>query len=275
MSITKIATFWPKNYLCVSIFLFGKFSRQSVSWRAQKTFMEMRSETRESERKYQEWGPGHLKTEFRLGMSWDQTTVSHHPSLAIIWWIKINDKLSDQPSQDKTHTQTNRRPGHGSVLSMTASVGAQVCWPWCPVCGPGPLWPPAITQRFGQPGATAATGLLQPITIPARHNITHTSNSFSTNLFSMREYLCSGLVSCDGRSNAAFLSLLGAKMLWKSNVLCKFWANLATWTVLSRELLTQGALAAPRAVRTWTRVHDGGRGGGMLVRAVLWQDQVQ
>ena len=154
MSITKIATFWPKNYLCVSIFLFGKFSRQSVSWRAQKTFMEMRSETRESERKYQEWGPGHLKTELCLGMSWDQTTVSHLPSLAIIWWIKINDKLSDQPSQDKTHTQTNRRPGHGSVLSMTASVGAR---PGLLALMPG-LWSRAIVAACNYTKVWAARG---------------------------------------------------------------------------------------------------------------------
>ena len=91
--------------------------------------------------------------------------------------------------------QTTRRAGHGSELCpwrrqlsvstvprLSPGHRAPPCclrWPWCPVCGPGPLWPPAITQRFGPPRATAATGLLQPITIRARHNITHLSQTVS------------------------------------------------------------------------------------------------
>ena len=56
------------------------------------------------------------------------------------------------------HTQANIRPGHGSVLSMTASVGAQ-CWSPCCLLAlmPG-LWSRAIVAACNYTKVWAARG---------------------------------------------------------------------------------------------------------------------
>ena len=121
--------------------------------------------------------------------------------------------------------QTTRRAGHGSELCpwrrqlsvstvprLSPGHRAPPCclrWPWCPVCGPGPLWPPAITQRFGPPRATAATGCYNPL--PSRPDITSRTLSFSRDLFSTREYfMMRSSIRCDDQPQQRSISLCAA-----------------------------------------------------------------
>ena len=168
-------------------------------------------------------------TESCLGTTRDQTTDSHHPSPAIISFIKINDKLFTLSEQ---YTSIPSSSKHIAFIVtkmlrtlraevMTASVVVSDVWCWALV--PGHCGRLQLYKGSGCPRPGPLLGLLQPITILARHNSHQDLDIYIIHLFDICVW---GVVR---GSNAAFLVIQGANLLSKQNVLCECWANRATW----------------------------------------------